>query len=365
MKNKIKFLRFIAVMAIVFSMAACGDNGDPNDLNDPNNPNLLDGSWTVVEGNFSALLNNGSFTIDYCNGKFIAGGAYGSMAYSTDGIAWTPVADSKFSKTTNVSDQENVQNIAWGNGKFVAVTAPRANIAYSPDCVTWTAVASSTFGGGILSGISAIAYGSDKFVAVGNMGKMAASPDGVTWTAVTNNTFGTTPIRAIVYGDGKFVAGSSGSVYGSNKMAYSSDGVNWTAVSDSTFGENDTNAIAYGNGKFVAVGYNGRIAYSSDGSTWTAAAVNPFYYPYTANDSEWEVEDASAADIRALAFGNGNFVAVSFSGKTAVSLDGSTWTVVSDIVFEGEYYYNAIKAIAFGGNKFVVLNGHGQFAYFE
>ena len=39
MKNKTKFLGFIAVMAIVFSMAACGDNDDNNDNNNNNNNN--------------------------------------------------------------------------------------------------------------------------------------------------------------------------------------------------------------------------------------------------------------------------------------------------------------------------------------
>jgi len=73
-----------------------------------------------------------------------------------------------------------------------------------------------------------------------------------TWTAVANTTFVTSPIYAIAYGNNKFVAvGSNG------KMAYSSDGTTWTAVSNSTFGtgaNDDIRAIAWGNNKFVAVG---------------------------------------------------------------------------------------------------------------
>jgi hypothetical protein len=63
---------------------------------------------------------------------------------------------------------------------------------------------------------------------------MAYSADnGTTWTAVTNNTFGTSSIFDIAYGNNRFVAvGQSG------KMAYSTNGSSWTAISgtDSIFG---------------------------------------------------------------------------------------------------------------------------------
>jgi len=87
-----------------------------------------------------------------------------------------------------------------------------------------------------------------------NNGKMAYSTDGVSWTAVANNTFDTSnsDIYKIAYGNNRFVAvGTKG------KIAYSSDGVSWTAVTvPFTIGP-----IAYGNGKFVAGGL-GKIAYA-------------------------------------------------------------------------------------------------------
>jgi len=51
-------------------------------------------------------------------------------------------------------------------------------------------------------------------------------------------------------------------------MAYSANGganavgESWTAVADSTFGSSPITAIAYGNGRFVAVGNGGRMAYA-------------------------------------------------------------------------------------------------------
>jgi len=86
---------------------------------------------------------------------------------------------------------------------------------------------------------------------------MATSTDGETWTAVTLSAI--KPIRAIAYGNGKFVA-----VGDKGQMATSTNGETWTAVSNSTFGTSDINAIVYGNGKFVAGGYYGGMAYLSD-----------------------------------------------------------------------------------------------------
>ena len=42
-----------------------------------------------------------------------SGTHYGRVAYSTDGINWVRATDSVF--------PVNVRNIAWGNGRFVAV----------------------------------------------------------------------------------------------------------------------------------------------------------------------------------------------------------------------------------------------------
>jgi hypothetical protein len=138
----------------------------------------------------------------------------------------------------------------------------------------WTAVANSTFG---TSSINDIAWGGDKFVAVGYDGKMAYSSDGVTWTAVTTSTFGTSDIMAIAYGDGKFVA-----VGQDNKTAHSSDGVNWIAGGANYTGVFPalSKTIAFGNGRFVTMGpglMNADIAYSdNNGVTWTNVVNDPF-----------------------------------------------------------------------------------------
>ena len=182
-------------------------------------------------------------SICYGNGKYVAVGYDGKIAYSADGVNWTLVYDSKFGDS-------NIQDVCYGNGKFVA-GGQRGKMSYSSDGITWTAVSDSKFDRDILR----ICYENGKFVAVGSDGKMAYSYDGINWTAVADSKFGTSSIYDICYGNGKFVAGGE-----SGKVAYSLDGINWTL--DSMFGSSHIWGIYYGNGKFVAVGSSGKIAYA-------------------------------------------------------------------------------------------------------
>jgi hypothetical protein len=248
----------------------------------------------------------------------------------------------------------DITAIAYGNNKFVAVGYGK--IATSTDGETWTTVTNSTFG---TSGIEAIAYGDGKFVAGGEGGKMATSTDGETWTAVDTGTLfdyvfsdGTTTkvdITEISWGNNKFVAGGKG-----GKMATSSDSITWTAVADSPVGttiDHPITVISYGNNKFVAGGYVefnnsniGKMAYSTDGSTWTDVNNSTF----------------GTSIISAIAYGSaGNkFVAGGSSGKMATSTDGETWTTVTNSTFGT----NAISAIAYGNNKFVAGGWNGKMA---
>jgi sucrose-6-phosphate hydrolase SacC (GH32 family) len=119
------------------------------------------------------------------------------MAYSTDGVTWNAVADSKFG-------QQKINGIDYCNDRFVAFGY--ASMAYSTDGITWTQV--SIPNGSLLdrTDMKGVAYGGGKYVVVANKGKMAESPDCVTWTEITETTFGYAEIYDITFGDGKFVA---------------------------------------------------------------------------------------------------------------------------------------------------------------
>ena len=270
---------------------------------------------------------------------------------------WTAVDDSTF------YSGDAINGIAWGGAsgeeKFVAV-GDNGTMAYSPDGVTWTEVDDRKFQG---KNINGIAWGGGKFVAVGDDDKMAYSPDGVTWTAVIHGPFNGTDIRGIAWGGAsgaeKFVA------VGSSDMAYSPDGVTWTEVFDTTFlyNKDSITGIAWGGAvgeeKFVAVGARdnvatgngGKMAHSLDGVTWTAVTDSTF-------DSNY---------ITGIAWGGASgeekFVAVGWNGKMAHSPDGVTWTAVIDSTFDPDLdYSNNINGIAWGGGKFVAVGDEAKMA---
>jgi len=287
--------------------------------------------WTAVKhNNFQTRI----WAIAWGNDKFVAGGSYGGelsghMAYSSDGITWTAVKNSPFSSSVRVSA------IVWGNNKFIAVSPPYnidlnfdfdREMAYSSDGITWTAITDNT-----ITSIRniAITYGNGKFVAGGSSGKVAYSTDGITWTAGTADD-NTVRIWPQAYGDGKFVASTSGN----NKIAYSSDGITWTVTT--TVPPMDIGSIVYGNDKFVAAGgYPPKIVYLLDGINWTST-------------------DSS---ISPQAYGNGKFVGSS-NAITGYSSDGISWITIEDWAFTG------FRAIAWGKDKFVAV-GEDMIAYWS
>jgi hypothetical protein len=174
-------------------------------------------SWTQVTDSTFGYYDTITGVI-YANGLFVAVGAGttgsgGRIAYSADGENWTKV-DSTNSMGLGF---EGIMDVTYGNGRFVVV-GDHGKTAYSEDGITWTAVSDSTFGGSTI--IHAITYGGGMFVAVGASvnGKTAYSADGITWTAVTNSTFGSSGINAVTYGKDRFVA-----VGYDGKMAYSNE----------------------------------------------------------------------------------------------------------------------------------------------
>jgi hypothetical protein len=254
--------------------------------------------------------------------------------------------------------------IAFGDGVFVAAGGGKA--AYSTDGVNWADVKPSESLNNLI--INAIAYGEvtneegqthGRFVAVCGSGRIAYSDDsGASWTLLENTALRGTDLHSIAYGEvtndegqtrGRFVA-----VGKQRTIAYSDDGgVSWTKVSNlnTVFGDFLTvvSSIAYGDGKFVAVASTGKSAYSDDGVSWTPAGDNTF----------------DGSPISAIAFGgegvNAKFVAGNYFGKMAWSTDGGvSWTKVNDTKFGSSA---PVNAIAFGGGHFVAVAADGNIAY--
>ena len=183
-----------------------------------------------------------------------------------------------------------------------------------------------------------VAYGGGVFVALSSNGtgnRVMSSPDGTIWTVTATGAPDNSWVQnCLCYGNGMFVAVSGGAT---NAM-YSVDGYNWTQSGVSSVGP--WRAVAFGNGRFVAVGVSGTTMYSTDAITWTSVGA---------------IGGDLNLDWRAVTYGTDNlgvakFVAVASLGsqkKAAVSLDnGANWTIYTSAI-AGQI------AITFGNNLFV------------
>ena len=168
-------------------------------------------------------------------------GGYGNIMYSADGKKWEETkSGASFSGTGS-----NGSGVAYGKDKWVAVgydraTGGYANIISSTDGKVWEETKS---GASFSTRGYSVAYGKDKWVAVGDddggYGSIMYSTDGKVW--VDSSEGG---------------ASFSGSVSSGLGVAYSSKQDLWVAV-----------------GKNSAPGYYGNIMWSNDGMCWVISGM--------------------------------------------------------------------------------------------
>ena len=253
------------------------------------------------------------------NNKFIAlANNENKVSSSLTGVTWS---------TVNLPLEANWRDGVYGDGKFVLVADDTDIVATSTNGDTWTTSvipndtdSDSTIDSTISQWVG-VAYGKGKYVAVsGNDRATATSTDGVTWLRHDSALPELLPdpdwiIVDIIYGKNKFVVIDS-----TGRNAYSFDGVTWylgDEISGSTI-----STIKYANGVYLALSNtNTQTTYSSeDGFNWTSRTLN--------NSHLWS----------ALTFGEVNGVskwvllasAASTNGINHVNL-GSTAIVRSDV----------------------------------
>ena len=144
-------------------------------------------------------------------------------------------------------------------------------------------------------------------------------------------------LKNVCYGKGKFIAVGYNN---SPKLLNSTDGINWTEITNTTISTNSIVSCCYGNGKFIIGSYN-QMAYSLDGISWTKISQSVF-------DSY----------IHTICYGNGRFVAGDDNGHIGYSDDGVTWTKISQ-----SYITDSIFRICYGNGKFVMGGNDGNLYY--
>ena len=224
--------------------------------------------------------------LSFAGGQFHARSPWGSVFSSTNGRSWTNtvtgaydklaagqgylrgVPDDRFYDTPNA----RIHDIAYGNERFVAV-GPRGAVAMA------LALAPTNYNSRWInvSGVSDhdlidVEYGNGMYLAVSAGAMIMGSRTGAEWTrhwlGLSGNpsSFGFT---ALAYGNGVFVAVTHTTQF----IASSPDGTSWTRRGNRTVGSDGFMDVAFGNGMFMAVGHTstreyGIIRTSHDGATW-------------------------------------------------------------------------------------------------
>src|SRR5665213_2086121 len=270
-------------------------------------------------------INNYLGAVAYGNGLFVAPYGGGSILTSPNGTnSWTVRA----SGLTTGPNQ-----ISFGNGKFMSISADGKSFQSSTDGIHWTQ--SPPFGTNISGlfqhqGASSIAGGNGLFVATGEF--LETSPDGINWT----RRFGAGG-EGIVFAQNLFVT-ADGSRGNYTAMSASKDGASWNQT---TFTGGLFSKIAYGNGQFVAVGggingnSGGSILMSSDASNWS------------------EIDNMTPQGFVGVAFGNNQFVAVTSGGETLISPDGTSWPLPNGSGINFDSGNDIILSLTFGNGQFV------------
>lgn len=150
-----------------------------------------------------------------------------------------------------------------------------------------------------------IAYGADKYIAVGDYGTLISSSDGINWTV--QKALSMIQATYITYAKNIFlVVGTDGALFISN------NGINWLPLNSLT--SKGLFFAGFVQGKFFISGEDGFIGYSTDGVDWNAATTN-----------------LQKETIVSIVSDGTKFLAFSSSGKVLVSNDGITWSASFDL----------------------------------
>lgn len=224
------------------------------------------------------------------------------------------------------------------------------------------------------------AFGSGRFVSVGDQGLMLTSSDGgASWQQQRQDA--SVYFARISFANGQFFA--TGRKYGAQPDAWegllwsSADGLNWQP----RYAQTNTvvSGVAYGAGRFVAVAVNAPVSYSNlgltslDGIQWTAAAIPGTGWLYdiaAVNDVfvavggqrimrstdgvNWQpIVPPVPPGLQSVAYFNGQFIAVGEGGQILTSPSGEVWTA------RDSGTTNFLAAVAAGSGIVVAAGNNG------
>lgn len=235
---------------------------------------------------------------------------WGKFLKSLDGVIWQG--------EDHLKGYQGFNHIVYGNNTFLALGDQHTIGAISASGGGWQTMSLNLPSNQEFQ----VTYGDNQFLVISN-GKTLSSLDGKAWKT-KSPSFG---LEKLAWGNNRMVAISGDNLYTSD------DGLSWQRL---YHGKTSMDDLIYANGKFIGAGKG--FVVSSDGITWQEIGLGFDDY------------------IQSLAYGNGQYIAVSSDGYLFRSLDGLTWT-------RSNYLDNDIADIAYGSNRFVITRYHAAPLY--
>ena len=246
--------------------------------------------------------------------RFVSGGNNGKIHYSYDAINF---------ETTSTSQPQNIEGIAYGIKKFIAIDGG-GNVFSSINGSSWNKILKEN------DGLNDIIYKNDSFFIIGNSGIIMSSKNGLNWSKATSLD-NTLIFKGITYGFGSYFAVST------NKLFSSSDGINW---SQKIIGVSGNFNNIYANTEIIViVGNSGFIATSFDGSTFTTRT------------------SGTIKNLNKIIFSKGVFVVIGDTGIILSSSDGLNY----DTTVNGDS--DTLNDIIYVKNKFIAVGNSGKIMF--
>ena len=194
--------------------------------------------------------------------------------HSELGDTWTP--------QTAANSTKDLLGVAYGNNKYVAV-GKDGKIFVSQDASqgSWSAAPVNPENGG--NRLRSVTFGNELFVAVGNNGTILRSEDGETWIKQQGNTGVNYDLNKVEFLNGNFL------VVGQTKVLTSTTGKNGSWTTYDTQSNATLHGITYFDGTYVVVGDGGSILTSDNLNIWTRRDV----YSTTGNIVNTDILDIS------------------------------------------------------------------------
>ena len=281
-----------------------------------------------VEGSLTGVGGNGT--------GFVAVGQGGKILHSSDGIRWDAATEPGAGVPL-----PTVESVAWGGDRFVAVGGWAGPILHSLDGEHWQEASPHDE----LYGLNGVTWAGDRFVAVGHA--IGFSEDGIRWRRARMSVHG--DLTAAAWNGQRHVA-----VGREGLIVHSDNGDWWAPATESATAEALTD-VAWNGERFVAVGHHGAIVHSSDGDRWQPASRPAV--PFRAARPD-DAPHRIYYYFSGIVWNGERFVAVGWGGDdnlgTVVhSSDGDHWELAAD---HGHLADEHFEAVAWSGERFVAVS---------